>query len=372
VIPRQGRCLAPTSAKTADALAAYEMWKRDLLTEDGARGFLRVRRPNSSGAVVNSTVSEGIAYGMLAAVTMNDQVTFDRLWLYSQQFLDANGLMDWYIGPDGSRLGTGGASDSDEDMAFALLLADARWGGRGMLPDTYIATARRQIDLVWRFEVDHGRGDVLKPGDMFMDGSVINISYFAPAFYRAFGRATGQEANWNRVVEASYAAISRAMSAANGNADNGLVPAWSTPEGVPMRPSGTNHPIHHQLDSCRTPYRLAQDYCWNGEARALDYLRKASRFYGMIGARNITDGYNLDGTPRSEFASPPATQAASFVGPAAIAAMVGAEFAALRDEAYALVASLNLTAGSLYYQKSWTVLTVQMMAGLVDDPTLPR
>ena len=42
--------------------------KTDIVTSDGAGGFLRVRRPNSASAVVNSTVSEGIAYGMLLAV----------------------------------------------------------------------------------------------------------------------------------------------------------------------------------------------------------------------------------------------------------------------------------------------------------------
>src|SRR6185295_18335869 len=96
-IPRGGRCTAPAGARTADVDAAYAMWKRDLLTAAGTNNHLRVRRPNSTGAVVDSTVSEGIAYGMLLAVYMNDQTTFDQLWLYSQDFRDGNGLMNWYI-----------------------------------------------------------------------------------------------------------------------------------------------------------------------------------------------------------------------------------------------------------------------------------
>ena len=178
----------------ADAQAAYAKWKTDLLTSDGAGGFLRVRRPNSSGAEVNSTVSEGIAYGMLAAVYMNDQPTFDKLWQYSQLWLDGNGLMNWYINAAGTMpLGTGAATDGDEDMAFALLLADKRWGGSGSLSQSYLSYATHQIDLIWQFEVDHTRADVLTPGDGFAGGAIINISYFAPAFYRAFGRATGQD-----------------------------------------------------------------------------------------------------------------------------------------------------------------------------------
>src|SRR5262245_9265448 len=257
VIPGAGNCTPPTGASVADAAAAYAKWKTDLLTSDGAGGFLRVRRPNSN-AEVNSTVSEGIAYGMLLAVYGNDQPTFDELWQYSQRWLDANGLMNWYINAAGTMaLGTGGASDADEDIAYALIAADARWGGRGSLGTNYIDLAKTQIGRIWQYEVDHTRADVLMPGDQFADGSVINISYFAPAYYRVFGRVTGQTANWNNVAKTSYDVIERTLNAQNGNQNNGLVPAWSTPAGVPMAPPGTSMPTHHQLDSGRTPFRIA-------------------------------------------------------------------------------------------------------------------
>src|SRR5438045_3667002 len=116
VIPGAGNCTPPAGANPASARAAYMKWYTDLVTSDGAGGFLRVRRPNSSSAVVNSTVSEGIAYGMLLSVYADDQPTFDKLWQYSQLHLGTNKLMDWYIGPSGELLGSGGASDADEDM----------------------------------------------------------------------------------------------------------------------------------------------------------------------------------------------------------------------------------------------------------------
>ena len=115
-------------------VAAYDKWKTDTVTADGAGGHLRVKRPKDPGLEPNSTVSEGIAYGMLIAVYMNDQPLFDELWKYEQQWLDKNGLMDWYINAAGTeRLGTGAASDADEDMAWALLMADRQWGGNGSL-----------------------------------------------------------------------------------------------------------------------------------------------------------------------------------------------------------------------------------------------
>jgi endo-1,4-beta-D-glucanase Y len=370
-IPRGGRCMPPTRAKLADAQAAYDKWKTDLVTSDGANGALRVRRPNSSGAQVNSTVSEGIAYAMLASVYMNDQTAFDQFWRYAAQWLNENGLMHWYINAEGTMpLGTGAASDGDEDMAFAFLIADKKWGGGGSLTESYATLANRLIQAIWDHEIDHGRNDVLTPGDGFADGSVINISYFAPAFFRAFGRATGNTAEWNRVVDSSYAATFAALNATNGNQDNGLVPAWSTPAGVPTVPPNTSHPLHHQLDSCRTPFRFAQDYCWNGEPRALEYLEKINSFHNMVGALNIVDGYDLNGTPHPQFASV-GMQSAAFVGPAAAGAMAQPMYSMFRDEAYDAVATLTLFAGSQYYNESWTVLSIIMMTGLMDDLTLP-
>jgi hypothetical protein len=139
---------------------------------------------------------------------------------------------------------------------------------------------------------------------------------------------------------------------------------------VPTVPPGTGHPIHHQLDSCRTPFRIAQDYCWNGEERALEYLEKINSFHAMVGATNILDGYDLDGTPHPQFASV-GMQSAAFVGPAGVGAMAQPMHGTLRDEAYDAVATLTLFAGSQYYNESWTVLSLIMMAGLMDDLTLP-
>ena len=367
-----GHCAAPTGANVADAMAAYTKWKTDLVTSDGAKGYLRVKRPNSSGAVVNSSNSEGVGYGMLLAVYANDQNTFDNLWKYSQQFLDNHGLMNWYIAPDGnSVLGTGAATDGDEDMAFALAMADKRWGGQGSLSTTYLAAAKTQIGLVWQYEVDQTRNFVLTSGDQ-SDGSVINISYFAPAYYLEFGRVTGKASDWAKVSAESYTVIANTLDAQNGNTTNGLVPAWSTPAGVPMTPPNTSMPLYDQLDSCRTPFRLGEDYCWNATPQALSYLQKITGFYAGVGVANMVDGYDLNGTPHPQFVTTGGPRAASFVGPAGVGAMAtGTTYTQLRDDAYASVATLMDLAGSTYYQESWTVLSLQMMTGLLQDLGAP-
>jgi endo-1,4-beta-D-glucanase Y len=346
-------CQLPTGADPRLPKQLYEKWKADLLTSDGAGGFLRVRRPNS-GTQLNSTNSEGISYGMLLAVYLNDQPTFDALWQYEQLHLGVNGLMEWEIGPDGSTLGEGAATDGDEDMAFALVMADARWGGSGSLQDTYRHYAERQIELIWRFEVDHTRGDVLMPGDRFDGARITNISYFAPAYYRVFGAFTQRTAAWQRVVDASYRVIEATVN------ETGLVPAWSTPEGVPEAPPNTGHPIHHQLDSCRTPFRIAQDYCWFGDPRAQRYLEKIAGFHARVGVTHLLDGYQLDGTPFPEAK----LHLAAFVAGAGAAAMPFEQHRPTRDQAYAELAAWEpLLGGSQYYNKSWSVLGALMLTG---------
>ena len=148
-------------------------------------------------------------------------------------------------------------------------------------------------------------------------------------------------------MDSSYRVLAATLNAANKNASNGLVPAWSTPDGVPKAPAGQTQ-IHHQLDSCRTPFRIAQDYCWFGEPRALAYLQKISSFYAGLGAANIVEGYNLDGSPYDGAS----LHLASFVGTAGVGAMAANSYAPLRNQAYtALVTPPGLLGGSLLLQR---------------------
>src|SRR4051812_14520939 len=165
--PRQLAHLCyPTAARAEDVRRAFDAWRSEIVTADGARGFLRTRRPDTPDGVANSTVSEGIAYGMIIAVMLDEQSLFDDLYRYALCFENKSGLMDWYIAPDGSSpLGVGAATDSDEDIAWALVMAHRQWGGHGALSDSYLRYAQRQIERIWQCEVDHDRfPDMLLPG----------------------------------------------------------------------------------------------------------------------------------------------------------------------------------------------------------------
>lgn len=360
----------PTPFRPANPEAArelYQQWKRTLLTEAGARGHLRVRRPDSPGAATDSTVSEGIAYGMILAATFDDRESFDALWAYSQEWLDRNGLMHWYIDPAGTKvLGEGAATDSDEDIAWALLLAHDRWDHPDS-PALYLNLAKDQIDRVWRHEVDHERSCLLMPGDQWTLSGIFNPSYFAPNQYRDFAIATGNIEGWERVIDTGYTILDRCRDPRWGNGTNGLVPAWCLEDGAPIAPFA-GAPLHHQYDSARMPYRIGQDWLWHADARARSYLDHALPFLTSKGVQGIVDGYNLDG---SEFPDPDSkfpSRSAVFTGCAAVGALGDPASTHFTSEAALALATGTWTTRSLYYNLSWSALCLAMLSGTMNPP----
>jgi endo-1,4-beta-D-glucanase Y len=327
-------CAYPAYCASADANTAWTKWK-GMFVVDGGSSTLRVQVPSDS----NNTYSEGIGYGMLGAVYMNDKTTFDKLWAYEQRFLDGNQLMNWKIGPSGSVVAANSASDGDEDMAFALMMADKQWGG------TYATTAKTLLGKIIAHEVDNGNNFI--PGDNGFTNKV-NPSFLAPAYYRAFAEYdTANTAKWTAVLNQSYTVLN---ACANGT--TGLVPQYCSPSGQAMSDT------HYQYDAARTPFRIALDACWNNEARAITYLAKISAFFSGKGAGSIVDGYNLDGS-----ASGTSPSALVFVGPAVISGMPG-KLQSFIDSGYNRVGQLvGGTTGYDYYNGAWGFQSLLFMTG---------
>jgi hypothetical protein len=253
-------------------------------------------------------------------------------------------------------------------------MADKQWGGSGTLGKSYLQTATDQITKIWNHEILDSK--LAGAGDHFLDWNAINISYFAPAYYRLFKKSvTIAGADWDAVIKTAYDTIDIALNNdAAHQRQNGLVPAWCASHGAP--PDGVCSPVpppaggnsNYQYDSCRTPFRVALDWCWFGEPRAQSYLAKTSAFFSGVGASKIVDGYALDGTPQPVFAVD-GGQSAAFVGPAGVGAMSAAAYQGLVDQTYAAIATGKLLVGGTYYDESWTVLSLLMMTGNLLDYT---
>jgi hypothetical protein len=373
------RCIYPHLYRNEDVQAAYTQWKNDTVTSDGAKGFRRVKRPNEPGTLeANSTVSEGIGYGMLIAVYMNDQALFDDLWQYEQQHQGQYGLMDWNIKADGSGPTTGGsgpATDADEDMAFALAMADKQWVTSATLNKKYIDLAKGMITAVWNNEIYDYK--YLKPWPT-ADSSTINLSYFAPAYYKLFAKIdTANTSNWNNTVDTMYQVLNASLNSSNGNTNNGLVPAWCDSSGKPNGGAfgpGQIAPTNYQYDSCRMPFRIGLDWCWNGETRAQAYVAKTSQFFNGITVAKMVDGYDLNGTPHAQWQTGASAQiqSSAFIGPAGVGAMSSASYQTFVNDAYGVLITGKALVGGTYYDDSWMVMSLLMMtANFLDYTTYP-
>ena len=376
-----------------DVQKAYDQWKQDLVTSDGVgsncTSCQRVKRPAEPGLQKDSTVSEGIGYGMIIAVYMNDQSLFDGLWRYEQAHTAMVGylgntpsnLMNWYIyadgntsdGSNGDSDGHGAATDADEDMAWALVMADKQWmGGKGSLSDTYANYAKKLLGDIWTYETFNY--NTPKNGSGWGDANCLNISYFAPSHYRAFATF---ESRWaSNVVPSIYSIISASLNSSNGNQDNGLVPAFSTSTGGNDQcgTGGVSNQKHwYQYDACRTPFRIGVDACLNDSSDAKAYVAKTTSFFAPKGVAGIVDGYELNGTEKPEF--PGGTYngiSAAFIGPAGVGAMTpqsGKDYQSFVDDVYDHLRDVKMWTGGQYYDESWTVMSLLMMTGNYFDYT---
>ncbi len=252
-----------TSATVTDALlqTEYSAWKT-AHTQACSNGSWVVVKDGS-------VVSEGIGYGMLLAAGMNDQPLFDNLWKYYQDHLDSNGLMNWATGlcdSPGNNMANA-ATDGDLDTAMALVQAAARWPS-----GSYLAQAQSLAGKIGQFESEVCTNRrILKPGDAFGGCSdtgnpKINPSYFAPGYYKVFAHYfPDQTATWTALTDGSYE-LYVILQARLQN----LVPDWSKYDGSDWYGAG------YSYDACRTPFRVAVDYDWSGDARAKTFMTNIS------------------------------------------------------------------------------------------------
>jgi len=284
--------------------------------------------------------------------------------------------MNWYIAADGNTAsqnsvgqdGNGAATDADEDMAFALVMADKQWGGQGSLSKSYLDSAKQLLGDIWKYEIDNNR--LPKNGSSWGGDDDLNISYFAPAYYRVFAKVSGEQRWGKDVVDYVYTVINNNLTDSNGNKSNGLVPAFSKSDGSPANPpQGQSLAFNYQYDSCRTPFRIGLDACWANEQRAKDYVAKTSSFFGALGASKIVDGYELNGSPKPQFPDKFGGLSAAFIGPAGVGAMSSPANQSFVEDVWGLLKQNNMWCGGQYYDESWTMLSMLMLSGNFIDYT---
>jgi len=233
--------------------AEYTLWK-GLHLRDCGDGSACVPRTDEADCI-----SEGIGYGMLLTAAFDDQASFDKLWQYFKNHRRPTGMMNWKSEICGADVSDGAATDGDLDAAMALVQAGCAWGG------TYAQEAEMLIQAIENNAVANcSSGSVIKPGDNFGGCDETNPSYVAPAYYRIFQQITGN-AVWGTLLSSGYTLLS-----GNQTRKSGVFSDWSNDTGG-LATAG-NHSDDFGPDASRVPWRVATDYIWNGEARALPIL----------------------------------------------------------------------------------------------------
>lgn len=179
---------SPEPDATARAAAFLDEW-----VDDG-----RVVRRDEGG----DTVSEGQAYGMLAAVAAGDEVAFDEIWTWTEEnLIRADGLLSWRWN-EGAVVDAEPASDADLDAARALVLAGDRFD-RPDLAEAGDELGDAVLDLLTA-QTAHGR--VLLPGLWAADRVPVpyNPSYASPAAYDILADAS-DDARWQELADGSRA-----------------------------------------------------------------------------------------------------------------------------------------------------------------------
>ncbi|GAB4197764.1 MAG: hypothetical protein OHK0022_16310 [Roseiflexaceae bacterium] len=374
------------SYNIADVTQAWNEWKSAVITSNNAGGGGRLRV--MGGVDSGSSVSEGMAYGILFASIFDDQATLDGLWLFTRDYLDQYGLMHWHIGSPGQVIGQGAATDGDEDMALGMVNAciKVQQGAWSASPNglNYCQIATNLINAIYQYEVDkpgsappaglgNNQGGELIPGDMWnlsrdYPEGIVNLSYFSPGYFTVFGKFTNNVAGWQTVNTRNYQ-ITNLAQAKPGNCSK-LISNWNQYDGDPQLVSWqTQNYSWWSWDAARFAWRVAVDKAWYNTADARETMNEVGGFFSSVGINNVRAQYRLDGTSVDSYHSTffvANAASAIWAAPNPTAVNCGAATATLKStpqQAYNDVLATKESGGGIYYNNAWRLFAMLLMTG---------
>lgn len=300
------------------------------------------------------TVSEGIGYGMLIMVYMdnpsnNTKAKFDKLWAYYNANTNGKGLMHWLVKDFSGTVGgsgDGAATDGDLDAALALCMAYKQWGDA-----KYLSDAKTLLTKIRNNEI---ASDIVKPDDQGTS-NLFNPSYFAVAALRVFASVDNSNADaWNR---AASTCLSKLQAIQAKYTETGFVPDWV---------DGNNNAVDHNgsgttkfgYDAVRTPWRVGLDYLWFGTAGSMTFQNKIASWVKktFVNANAIRIEYSLDGKNYSSGGN------SVYQGAFAIASTADPA-----DTQWVRMGGLRILSmspnGVFYYNDSWEILYLLTLSG---------
>jgi len=224
------------------------------------------------------STSEGQAYAMLRAVWMGDRSTFDKTYEWGVNNLNSkirsDSLWAWKWGKDDKGnwrvLDSAFATDADQDVALALILAWKAWND-----SRYLTQAQIVMTDLWNIgSIQVGGRRYLLAGDTLCtaDTCRLNPSYAAPYAYRIFARFDTAR-DWNDLVDTSYFLLESASKLTTTR----LPPDWLILHLDDGRlSSGDAKDNSFSYDAFRVFWRVALDRILFNDARATRYLNDST------------------------------------------------------------------------------------------------
>ncbi|KAB8131020.1 xylanase [Gracilibacillus oryzae] len=255
----------------------------------------------------NDVRTEGMSYGMMMAVQMDEKDIFDQLWLWAKTYMyleegENAGYFAWSCSPDGAKNSYGPAPDGEEYFALALFFASHRWGN-GAVPFNYSEQAKDLLHYcIHKGENNDGypmwnrENKLIKfvPNVEFSDPS-----YHLPHFYELFSL-------WANEIDRPFwkeaAQESRKYIAKSAHPVTGLSPEYAFYNGSPNHIRGFGH---FYSDSYRVACNIALDYEWFRDNACPTVVNEKIQNFFVDKDPGDYRRYRIDGEPFEEKALHP-------------------------------------------------------------------
>ena len=244
---------------------AWTFYKGTFILSNGLVNHSQWDPGQSQVIRTNEAVSEGQGYGMLLAVLLNDQQTFNRIYEAANQYMWDNNRKSYFIWnwPAGEQ---GAATDADLDIGLALVFADELVKkGLWSQYNGSVKYGTRAMDIIRSLRNNMTQNDYLLPGDNWGGDALNNLnpSYFATAWLKVFNDYQN-EVDFTPVIAKCYQVLQMMP-----NYNKGQAADWITSSGG--RASRGDRGMGN--DAIRTPWRIAMDAIWYNDSRAIAYCR---------------------------------------------------------------------------------------------------
>lgn len=299
----------PTAAASMDWAAIFAPYLASglmpgrVVWDTNSDSYCEIEGATDSYKKRGCTVSEGVGYGMLLSYFAGDYATLNSLWTYNRgyrAYLGTSNLMPWRTGTYsyeslGSAANTSSATDADLDIATSLILTYYATGSEAYKNDALLI-----VNDMWDKEISPTK--MIYSGDTptwKRETSAYNLSYFSPVALRLFALIDPAH-DWTGVLNTMYDFMINVQAAGTG-----VFPDWVDYTGKAINPN--NHSadktywMFHQ-ESVRIPWRIAWDYYWTQDPRALQVLTTLNNF---ISTKSGGDPANLETTGKVMYSAVP-------------------------------------------------------------------